>query len=202
MVAIIGHGPSMLEHEYGAEIDEHATVIRMKRSSETLKYPESYGTKTDIACGSYTIAPALPSHYPKAEYWAFVDSRHDELPAHIISRMVESVPCVILPILCKRWNNAYRSLRTPYETPDGVERFDPLGHPHMSAGLHTLIYACEILKPREITLYGFDNIKNGSQGWSITRGPDWNKYPDHNWPVEHQMIPMIEDEFGVEVKFK
>ena len=202
MVAIIGHGPSMLEHEYGAEIDEHATVIRMKRCEETLKHPEQYGTKTDIVCGSYTIALMLPQHMPKNEYWAFLDSRHDDLPWSVVGRMVEAVPCKILPELCFTWNTIYRALRTPYDTPEGVQAFTPLGHNHMSAGLHTLLYACEVLKPREITLYGFDNIKTGSQGWSITRGPDWNKYPDHRWDVEHQMIPMIEKEFDVEVVFK
>lgn len=202
MVCIVGHGPSMLEHEYGAEIDAHDTVIRQKRCEETLKYPEQYGTKTDIVSGSYTIAPMLPQHMPGNIYWVFVDSRHDDLPLDMICKMEKVVPCTILPKVCFTWNEAYRAMRDHYKHPPGVQKFSDKGHPHMSAGLHTLIYACEILKPKEITLYGFDNIKTGTQSWSITRGPNWDKYPDHRWDIEHKMIGMVQREFNTEVIFK
>jgi hypothetical protein len=82
-----------------------------------------------------------------------------------------------------------------------VQEFDPLGHPHLSAGFHAILYACRFLKPSKVVLAGFDNIESGSFTWSITRGPDWGKYPDHRWDIEHDLLLDIGDEFGVEVSF-
>jgi len=71
----------------------------------------------------------------------------------------------------------------------------------LSAGFHTILYACQFLKPETITLAGFDNVESGGFTWSITRGPKWDKYPDHRWDMEHDLIGDVEREFGVEVKF-
>ena len=58
-VAIVGHGPSLLEQEYGAEIDEHI-VVRQKRCEKTLEQPEQYGTRTDYIAGSLLIVDDFP----------------------------------------------------------------------------------------------------------------------------------------------
>ena len=76
-----------------------------------------------------------------------------------------------------------------------------MGHDHMSAGLHTLIYACKYLNPSNIDLIGCDNLATGQWSWSITRGPDWNQYPDHRWDVEHDMVSMIGRHFNVPINY-
>lgn len=196
---IVGHGKSMLEHNWGSLIDSHDIVIRQKRCSETLKDPDHFGTKTDYVCGSLTIAAFLPGDVPGCEYWAFVDSRHAGVLQDTLSQMAKYVPCTILKDLCDDWNASYRIRREPFMLPPNVKQFDPLGHPHLSAGFHTILYACEILKPKEITLVGFDNLTSGTFTWSVTRGPDWNQYPDHSWWLEHKMLPEIEDQFDVKL---
>jgi len=202
MIAIVGHGPSMLENEYGEEIDSHDKVIRQKRCEETLKLPKQYGTRTDIVCGSYTIGNLLPRSMPGCEYWVFMDSRHEKVPGFAVMKTKEEVPCKISRHICDKWNDVYRSMRTPYELPKNVQRFTDLGHPHMSAGLHTLIYALEFIPDKPITLYGYDNVKSGGFTWSVTRGPEWDKYPDHHWPVEHAMVDLLRDHYKREVVFR
>ena len=197
---IVGHGPSLLQRNAGAEIDSYDFVVRQKRCQETLAYPEIYGSKKDAVCGSWTIGPQLV-HVGADEIWVFLDSRHEKVPMGEIWRAQQSLPATILPGLCNRWNETYRSLRTPPELDPRQKKWSELGHPHLSAGFHAIIYAAEIKRPKTITLAGFDNIQTGTFTWSITRGPDWQNYPDHNWPVEHAMLPLVEEEFDVEVKF-
>ena len=192
----MGHGPSLLEKLQGEVIDSFDYVVRLKRCLETLKYPEVYGTKTNAVCGSWTIRDKLPS---LGEKWVFLDSRHSGvLPSEVDN---ESRWYRMDRGLCDWWNRLYRLRRTPYKRPLGVQEFDPLGHPHLSAGFHAILYACRFLKPSKVVLAGFDNIESGSFTWSITRGPDWGKYPDHRWDIEHDLLLDIGDEFGVEVSF-
>jgi len=191
----------MLENKHGEFIDSHDTVIRQKRCSETLKHPEQFGTKTDIVCGSYTIAPQMVVDMPDCEYWVFMDSRHQDFPFASYDWVAKHLPCTILKPVCDEWNARYRMSRTPYEKPDGMQEFTPIGHNHLSAGFHTILYACELLKPKEIDLVGFDNIKTGDFTWSVTRGPDYNKYPDHRWDIEHDLIKIVESNYATRCNF-
>jgi hypothetical protein len=194
----VGHGPSLLQKRLGEWIDSFDFVIRQKRCQETLKHPDIYGTRKDAVCGSLSIAPAL-SLVGAEEIWVFMDSRH----AHVSDEQVEEFQKEwrIDRELCDNWNARYRARRTPYEKHEQMREFDSIGHPHLSAGFHTLIYASEFLKPKTIALAGFDNVRNGSFTWSITRGPDWRNYPDHRWDIENKMVSDIEDQFGVEINF-
>ena len=198
---IVGHGPSMLEAKHGEFIDSHDVVIRQKRCSETLKHPEQFGTKTDIVCGSFTIAPAMKDDMPGNEYWVFMDSRHQKFPVSSYEWVAENMPCTILKPLCDEWNARYRQYRTPYEMPVGMQEFTPIGHDHLSAGFHTILYACEILHPDVIDLVGFDNIASGEFTWSVTRGPDYGKYPDHRWDIECEMIRDVETSYATRCNF-
>lgn len=200
-VSLVGHGPSLLSQQRGRTIDKHDFVVRQKRCSETLKYPDQYGARTDFVCGSFTIANLLPADVPGCEYWVFVDSRHAHLPDSALRATEQAVPCTILKNVCDTWNGLYRERRTPYTRPNGMQEFDPLGHPHLSAGFHTILYTCAILKPDSIDLFGFDNMESGSFTWSVTRGPEWDKYPDHRWDIEHRMVPEVAEHYGVEIRF-
>lgn len=193
---IVGHGPSLLQRRDGSLIDSYDFVVRQKRCQETLKYPDVYGAKKNAVCGSWTIAPELEK-VGADEVWVFLDSRHEGVPQDL----VDQVPWRIDRRLCNEWNAKYRSRRTPYEKHDSMKEFHPLGHPHLSAGFHSILYACEFLKPESVTLAGFDNVESGEFTWSITRGPEWDKYPDHRWDIEHEMLDDVREEWDVEINF-
>ena len=200
MIAIIGHGPSILNSNLGSSIDSYDTVIRQKAVSQSLvhNYPKDFGTKTSIICGSYTIKEALLWE-PAANIWVFVDSRHEKL------NIATDLRFTLLKDKCDYWNNFYRSLRTDdftrHEKMTTHATSSDVGHNHMSCGLHTIMYACEILKPKKLTLFGFDNISSGKFNWSLTRGPDWNQYPDHRWDIEKEMLLVLADRYSVEFNF-
>ena len=195
-VIIVGHGPSLLRMNLGEYIDTRP-VVRLKRCLDTLQQPLQYGTRTDAVCGSWTIRNAL-FEVPAKEYWTFVDSRHDPTAAEI-----EAWPGYLNQTLCEEWNRHYRALRTPWVCPkeqkEGPHSTITLGHRHLSAGFHAILYCCQKWKPKTISLLGFDNMISGTFTWSVTRGPDWTHYPDHRWDLEQQLLLQVEDVF--EVKF-
>ena len=200
---IVGHGPSMLAEPMGEEIDSHDIVIRMKRCQELLKQPEYFGTKTDVVCGSFTIATQLKK-IPAEEYWVFMDSRHGDKSPEAMIEHFSPKKCIIDKDLCDSWNENYRAWRDqagPIETPDQVKEFTPLGHNHMSAGLHTLIYACDFLDVDVVHLIGCDNLATGKWAWSLTRGPEYTNYPDHRWDVEHKIVPMVAEAYNQKIGY-
>jgi len=205
-VAIIGHGPSMLGGFLGKEIDEHDKVIRLKRCQDTLKYPGHYGRKVSAVCGSLTIGAHL-KNIPADGYWVFADSRHKDQDINLeaYKEHFSPKPVIIDRKLCDEWNERYRDLRTEREFPDTVElkksSTDKLGEDHLSAGLHAVLYAAKHLKPERIDLFGFDNVFTRDYGWSITRGPEWDKYPPHRWDIEKDLLNDIEQEFDTEIHF-
>jgi len=203
----VGHGPSLLQKTQGKEIDAHDIVIRQKRSERlTQHYPEIYGTKIDALCCSWKLVDYI-TEYEAPEYWAFIDSRFENLEDAEIESAIKrfSDDNLVLKVdraLCDEWNETYRGMRTPFSLfPQMVSSpsSDALGHRHMSAGLHTLLYAVKFLKPDEVTLAGYDNVISGTWTWSVARGESWAKYPDHRFDVEHQMLPLISDSFNVEI---
>lgn len=199
-ISIIGHGPSMLNSNLGAIIDSYDIVIRQKAVAASLinTYPEDFGKKTSIICGSYTIRESL-FWDTKAQVWVFVDSRHEKI------NIKPDLRFNLLKEKCDYWNNFYRSLRTENFTRNDKMTVHPtssdIGHNHMSCGLHTIMYACEILKPKKLTLFGFDNISSGSFNWSLTRGKEWDQYPDHRWDIEKEVLLALADRYSVDFEF-
>jgi len=202
----------MLENKYGRDIDRHDFVVRLKRSKETLKFPEAFGRFCEAVCGSWTIRDMLTEGAPTArEQWAFLDSRHHAVGFKEIDGWYKCAPPGVSRWvrrkICRTWNNRYRTMRTPVKLWRGTERketSDELGHTHMSAGLHAIIYACHKLhrgSDHTVRLFGFDSVQSGQFTWSVTRGPDWKQYPDHRWDIEKQMIPLIAQDYHVQVVF-
>lgn len=205
---IVGHGTSTLLCKAGKEIDSYDKVIRLKRCQQTLEHPEYYGKRTDVVCGSWTIATQLKGIGDAPEYWVFTDSRHENVTdrdVEVMRKYFEPYTFHVEPKLCHHWNQVYRDMREPYEGPLPCMTLtrtsdEKLGHNHMSAGLHALLYACS-RRPRSVTLIGFDNVFNGSFDWSITRGPDWQHYPDHRWDIEKRLASQIATHYGVKLEY-
>lgn len=208
VVAIVGHGPSMLAAKHGGEVDGCDVVVRLKRCQDTLRYPELYGTRTDIVGGSFTIARALKGIGEATRYWIFLDSRHGkvttsdqlELAAYFSPAVVE-----MDEQLCWSWDEIYRAQRCAFsahpQMKQGEHSDRTFGHNHTSIGMKALIYACHFLRPTRIRLFGFDNLASGTFTWSVTRGPTWNEYPDHRWDVEHRLVTFIAQSFDTNVTY-
>lgn len=71
--------------------------------------------------------------------------------------------------------------------------------PNFSLGLATIIFASALLKPKELSLVGFDNLLDPNLLWydRADKGPRWPTR--HEWHVESSMLDMIEDEYKVEI---
>lgn len=83
-----------------------------------------------------------------------------------------------------------------------LERFRQLRQedtPNPSLGLSSIIFASAMLHPKQITLVGFDNLLNPNLLWydRSDKGLRWTTR--HEWHVEHEMLPMIEKEYGTSV---
>ena len=213
-VVIVGHGPSILNEGRGKEIDEYDVVIRLKRTKSLLSRPHIFGTKTDIVMGSLVLWQDMLMEWDEipGRYWLFVDTRTMEVTDHEIKCIQGAYYpklCVIDKGLCEKWVNHYRGLRNgagmdPRQEAKvsgvGVVLSDKHGHLHCSAGMFAIIYALHYLKPDKLDLLGFDNIASGEFDWSITRGPSWSKYPDHNWEAENRMLSDVAEDFGYQVE--
>lgn len=210
-VAIIGHGPSIMDKESGDEIDSHDRVVRIKLLGyAALAYPEIFGTKKDILCMSMSMANMVNEvkNLDFKELWVFNDSRHnpsDKAQARY-EELYKKKKIVMDVRLCNDLNRYYRNLRTPFSVNNKMLQNNSsdkeLGHNHCSAGLHSLLFACAKLKPETINLYGFDNIKTGDFTWSLTRGQDWDQYPDHRWDIEHKLVDVLRQAYKVNIGFK
>jgi hypothetical protein len=194
---IVGHGPSLLGKPRGDLIDSYDFVVRQKQA----KLNPFTGYKTDAIVGSWNQMRPIPQ-----QLWIFIDSRFDYLTEENFQMARDRFNACIDADLCREWDARYRARRTPLgPIPEHIKQHpiasDERGHKHMSSGLHALLYACEFLRPRTVDLIGFDNVRTGEFTWSVTRGEDWKNYPDHRWDVERDMIPEIEKEWDVEVRF-
>lgn len=71
--------------------------------------------------------------------------------------------------------------------------------PNPSLGLSSVIFACAMLKPTCIRLVGFDNLLNPNLMWydRADKGPRWPTR--HEWDTEAAMLPLIEQQYGVEI---
>lgn len=163
--------------------------------------PECFGSRIDALVGSWNQMRRV-----EPELWIFIDSRFGNLSSVDIEDAAARTGARIDRPACDYWNSIYRSMRTDV---GGFAHYikqhkvasDDRGHRHMSSGSHALMYACKFLRPDKVTLFGYDNVKSGEFTWSITRGPEWEQYPDHRWDVEKHMVSMFGDAFGVEIVF-
>ena len=201
---IIGHGPSLLNKQYGSYIDSFEYVIRQKANAITYtkENPEHYGSKTYAIGGSTGQYNAI-SKLNNVQCWVFIDSRRNPEDDYDNRFNSETVKCN--QALCHRWNQVFRDMRTDDWTRNEQEaqaHSDPkLGHNHMSSGTHTLLYTCHYLRPSKIYLLGYDNVRSGTFGWSVTRGEHFKNYGDHRYDVEQKMLPLFEKEFNTKIEF-
>lgn len=197
--AIVGHGPSLLRGERGKEIDSYDCVIRLKRSWQLLKYPLHYGSRVDIALGSLKTMPAMAEGWPGVRLWAFQDTRTEDWPPETWTRY--GAECS--PLLCRHLIERYRAIRGRMVLDDAQTTkgalSDDHGHLHPSAGMFSIAMAMHDMQLSELALFGFDSLVSGVFDWSVTRGPDYREYPDHNWQAEARLLRELATEHGMDL---
>lgn len=187
-VVIVGHGPSLKESRRGAEIDGFDRLARIKNGWRLVHNQErDYGRRQDIVvsslktCRQYYDAPVT-------EYWGVGKfASHMEMLEEVREKF-GSIKVVVHKEAIDAWIGIYRKMGA-------------ICTHELSTGLGAIITACEELKPKIITLAGFDNMLKGTleDYKSVLRKPNF-RFPDHAWSVEKAMLPLIEQKYGVEIR--
>ena len=194
-VAIVGNGPSLLKHEFGADIDSHDVIVRIKDGYIRKDlHSLSLGKRGHIICRSNRSHGGPIENYKR---WIFVDSR-DPLDKDKGLKFGGDVICDTS--LCRIWVERYCALREAYDPAPNQKRHglfsDKFGHQHPSAGSFSILYAMDKLSPDVLRLYGFENVISGTHTWSLTRGEGHPGYPDHNWPAEKRLLEAMCKHYG------
>lgn len=184
-IAVVGHGPSLLDQRRGSEIDSADLVVRMKWHASLRERPDIFGSRTDIAASSLRVAGKLRKLWPDvSRFIVFFDSRtYDMLEAELdaIRAKFDGVELLMDKPLCWTWDELYRQFANPED------------EPHTSTGFHVLIHLAKYFPGSDVRLYGFDSMVSGTWTWSLTRGPDWEHYPKHRFDIERRLLGMLGD---------
>lgn len=191
-IAVVGHGPGIMNAPFGEFIDSHDIVVRMKWHRHLVERPEYFGSRTDVVFSSLVVAPRLLREWPDVKnFGVFYDSRTYDMPKEKVAAIRELFTKANLFLdhdLCRFWDDRY------------LERLgESEGEPHTSTGFHVLPYLGKYFNPCTVTLFGFDSLASGEWTWSLTRGPDWDKYPKHRFDIENAMLPELETVYNMKI---
>lgn len=185
-MVIVGHGDSPKGCGWGKRIDEHI-VWRLKDPS--WQTPDDYGKRVDYMCSStetlqvmldYKRIPIKYYGQPKKGSWSEI--------AEARFRERAQAPLEIPLDIHNHWKPVYLDFCR-----------DPSLAPNHSVGTAAITYAAAFLKPDQIKLVGFDNLLDPYRldYYKANKG----KWPSkHDWLAENKMLPMIEKDYGVEIR--
>lgn len=205
---IVGMGPTLLAEEMGKEIDSADIVIRLDHAGLQLTKPKTFGSRTDVIMAPLqTISRA--ERIDASRYFVLTDSRHNnETAEDMLYKYYARENCDVFNVATIGWEDLYNdtmagmtSMR-PFNFKGFVDTTEErVGIPYLSKGLQAVVCAATALDIDELVLAGFDSVMSGQCEWSITRGPIYNAYPPIRWDVEQAMLPLIQEETGVNILF-
>lgn len=182
-ICIVGHGPNVKGASLGKVIDSHDIVIRMA-NCDWQENTTDYGHKYDF--GIYTPNQQKfvdkTTRFPKLAFWCYIpESNTEEYQTKIRGK-----DTVCFGDIVESWR--------------GVNRF-------FSRGLASLIIAAEKVRPKKITLIGFNQVQEGNAG-DGPRHPEElqklmvsKKKDTHDWSNEKQIVDRIKGHYGTEIEF-
>ena len=184
-VCIVGHGPSLKGAGFGAAIDSHDKVVRLKNCSALLENPGDYGRKTDVMFSTTEVCYHLHKVVAE-EYWCF--PKYDAYNADLIDQLRKRVNGSRVRVLTEQsriWNKLFRDMGGK--------------HPNVSTGMAAIISVCEILNPRKLNLAGFDILFNPKLEYVSTVPSPFNnggtKDTGHDWESESQLLQFVGEHF-------
>lgn len=199
---IIGHGPSLFKAGLGEFIDSHKNVIRIVNFLWQDK--KNYGSKVDyisLTEGQFKYIPLFKTWTSKIipkELWigyGFGGGGPYPPPAgrrgdNFKEKYKKHNP-VIFNDLPFYWRHVakHRFLATPKQ---------------FSSGFLAVMTACSHLRPKQITIAGFDNIKKGNgKGYQSGDMPHALKDDDlrHDWKLEKDLINAVAYTYKVKVEY-
>lgn len=180
-VCIVGHGPSLKGAKKGKYIDSHDYVVRIKKGQNlTVENPEDYGKRIDAVIASTEVLGCFSG--VRAQKWGYPKyGWYDEVAA---SDMGVAVPLN----LCNFWNWQFRNLLPK--------------HPNYSTGFAAVVIAAHQLRPKVISLGGFDTLLDPKKPFTrITEVPRTGSgdFPNHDWEKENALLGKISEAYGVEI---
>ena len=164
-VALVGNGPSVLEHENGGVIDAHDTVVRFNAGVPRAGQGACLGRRTDLLCAGnirvLEVALRNLEHRPQ-----IIFSKPRRCSALRVGRMGDN-----------EWPTVRAEHPSAVRVP--LERYLDLGLPRPSAGV---VFASVAAKSgaRSVTLYGYDCWEGGDSWW---------KERDHEAVITMQVFP-------------
>lgn len=186
-VCVVGHGPSLKGSGLGKKIDGFDKVVRLKGSGSVIGNAD-YGHLVDALCASTEIMGTF-FKVSAPEYWAYPKKGVYNLMAagETIGRLGKPV---MIPLeFCNFWNQRFRQM--------GAK------HPNVSTGMAAILIAIDRWAPQEIILAGFDTMMNPDiefdRNAEIPRSGD-GPYPNHDWPLENQLLTVLGNVYKVEIR--
>ena len=161
-IAVIGNAQSILEHQYGSDIDSHDVVIRLNLGS--IVDQVSQGSRTDILGFSF---PQVTSSWVEQNLgrpkliWLTPKNRDNSAYFDSFKQNIYYYPI-------SRWEKLSKAIKN--------------GRP--SSGL-MMIDLVQIMQPKEINLFGFDFKKTKTYYLKNDHvGP-------HSWDLEEKLVTKI-----------
>lgn len=134
-IAIIGNAESILNFNFGSEIDQHDIVIRINNCD--IKDPKSQGWKIDIWASSYPLSERIIEDILKVNIILWMSPKLEKMPRYSLKLLKKTF---LYPY--KDWKKLYKKIKARPTT-----------------GMMLVDFVTNRLNPLRISLYGFDFFK-------------------------------------------
>jgi hypothetical protein len=209
---IVGHGPGLWEKGRGELIDSFDAVIRIY--DFLWQDQKNYGSKVDYCMYTYTAARMIPALKNPPESWTKTRSMESISPKEIwIVHHMGSFGALMVGPGADKLEDDYREYNPKifnnlvYYWNYNYQQYRPK-YQKFSTGILTVMVAAYHLKPEELCLIGFDNLKAGinEEYWAGYRGENGNGaihkcLMNHDLAAESSLVFDIANAYQVEIKY-
>ena len=185
--AIVGHGDWMFNSGLGDEIDSFDRVMRFPFYSYQRRIlvdrKKNWGTKTTDLCVSSQTIPAMIQDgvIPEEATWIWTRPGLWN-PKYIYQN--EKFKTRRAQGAINQWQIAFqRKGPTGYADSSGKKFI-------FSRGTAAVVIACHYIKPRTLTLYGYQNVMRGYS----------ERYTVHDWHKERELIKEVAEFYKVKIE--
>ena len=187
--AIIGHGDWMFDSGLGDEIDKFDRVMRFpfyeyqRRVVSDDERSFNWGKKTTDLCVSVQTIPAMIQDGTIPERHTWMWTRPGDWNDKYITQNKMFKPIRAMAAITP-WQMEFQKMGAKaVKTTHGKQ-------PIFSRGTAAVIIVCHYIKPKELTLFGFQNVMRAYS----------DRYTIHDWWTERELIKKVSDFYKVKIK--